>query len=86
MKRLNVLAASLIAATFVSLSLLLLTRDALLFDTQLATGKPILGSTLTDLGLKQSDMPLGGIGPMLAATSDQLQARSPKFYLLSQIP
>lgn len=65
MKRWNVLAAGLIAATFVSLSLVPLTRGALRFDMQLAAGQPLLGSTLLDLGLKQSDMPFGGAGPAL---------------------
>lgn len=65
MKRWNVLAAGLIVATFVSLSLVPLTRGALRFDMQLAAGQPMLGSTLLDLGLKQSDMPFGGAGPAL---------------------
>jgi hypothetical protein len=67
MKHGNVLAASLIAATFAILALSPLTRNALRFDARMAAGKPILGGVLTDLGVKQSEMPFGGFGPRLSA-------------------
>ncbi|MCX6366955.1 MAG: hypothetical protein NTX57_09630 [Armatimonadetes bacterium] len=71
MKRWNVLAASLIAATFVSLCLLPLTRDALRFDMSLAAGRSVWGKNLTNLGVKQSDLPLGGFGPKISSPSPE---------------
>ena len=78
MKRWNLLAASTIAATFVLLAVLPLTKNALRFDTQLAAGRPILGSTLVDMGLRQADMPLGGIGPILSTVRETQVPHSPE--------
>lgn len=78
MRRVNLLAASAIAAMFVVLSLVPLTRTALRFDMQLAAGKPILGRMLVDLGLKQEDMPFGGMGPAISTTPDTRAADSPE--------
>ena len=76
MKRWNVLAASLIAATLIALSLLPLTREALRFDMSLAAGRPVLGKALVDLGVKQSDLPLGGFGPRLSSEPEKTEVRS----------
>lgn len=65
MKRKNLFAASLVAGVLIGLSLLPLTKGALRFDMQLAAGRPVVGNLLTDLGLKQSDLPLNGLGPQL---------------------
>ncbi|WP_395141724.1 hypothetical protein [Armatimonas sp.] len=75
MKRLNVLAASLIAATLVTLSLLPLTREALRFDMQLAAGKPILVKALTDLGIKLGN--LGAVSQCRAALGASQVGGSP---------
>lgn len=79
MKHGNLFAAGLTAATFVALALLPLTKEALRFDMQMAAGKPVLGRALVDLGIRQENMPLGGIGPKLTAAPDTAAARSTEF-------
>ena len=78
MKRWNLLAASTIAATFVLLAVLPLTKNALRFDMQLAAGRPILGNALVDMGIRQADMPLGGIGPILSVARETQIPHSPE--------
>jgi hypothetical protein len=70
MKHANLLAASLIAATFTLLAIVPLTREALRFDMQMAAGRPVLSRTLTDLGVRQDNLPFNGFGPRMAANHD----------------
>ncbi len=70
MKRLGLWPLGTLALIFATLALLPLTRSALRDDTRLAMGRSSLGSALVDLGIKQEDLPLGGIGPPLSASSD----------------
>jgi hypothetical protein len=81
-RRWNLLAVGVVAATFVVLALHPLTREALRFDMRMAAGRPILRGALVDLGIRQENLPLGGIGPALpqgqeiaAAPSDELPVR-----------
>lgn len=64
MRKTNRLAACLIALVFVVLALLPLTQEPLRFDMQLAAGKPLLGRTLLEYGIKQADLPFNGLGPV----------------------
>lgn len=79
MKHTNLLAASLIAATFTLLAVMPLTREAVRFDMQMAVGKPVLSSTLTDLGIRQDQMPLNGFGPRFSPRRDDGVIPSPEF-------
>jgi hypothetical protein len=78
MKRWNLFAASVIATTFITLALLPLTREALRFDSRLMLGwgRPIFGSVLLDLGIRQEDLPFGGAGPALRAPHDDAPVTS----------
>jgi hypothetical protein len=78
MKRWNVLAAGLIAALFVVLALLPLTRDALRFDMQMASGRSVLGRALADLGIKQGNMGFANLGPSIPMSQDGTAAPSPE--------
>jgi uncharacterized membrane protein len=57
MRKTNRLAACLIALVFMVLALLPLTQEPLRFDMQLAAGKPLLGHTLLEFGIKQGNLP-----------------------------
>jgi hypothetical protein len=57
MRKTNRLATCLIALVFVVLALLPLTQEPLRFDMQLAAGKPLLGHTLREFGIKQGNLP-----------------------------
>src|SRR5687767_3577108 len=79
MKHANLLAASVTAATFVVLALLPLTKENLRFDMQMAAGKRVLGTTLTDLGVRQDYQPLGGFGLAPVAGQADAAAKSSEF-------
>ncbi len=70
MKRLGLWPLGTLALIFATLALLPLTRLALRDDTRLAMGRSSLGSVLVELGIKQEDLPLGGIGPPISASPD----------------